>query len=170
MTIDERFRHTGKDRDVWDLANTSKKMVAISTELPRDIMKLIQEYGEWMKLHGLVPSTSAYSITKYCLTMACITWVAESGNDYSRLLKYLKWDASKNPKAPTKDWSKYEGATAQVSTGVPTEIMKLMEYFGPGLVRSGAIETNTPYNVAKHAVAVVMKTVYKEATGKEYEG
>jgi len=157
----EKFKKTGKARSVWDLAQMSTKSVAISTELPEDIINLIEENGPIMEARGLIATNTSYSIVQYAiiskiiaLNMA-INGLTEPNPNLTRFL--IKRKKIRQPLPKKKMMEYYPGKnTIPMSSAIPIEIAKLAEEYGPILVKHNMIPSSTPYNMWKFCVTSVM--------------
>jgi len=166
----EKFKKTGKARGVWDLAKMSTKSVAISTELPEDVIDLMEKNGPLMEANGLITKNTSYSIMQYCVTAKLIALdMAIRGlnaPDQSLMKFMIRRRCVRQPTERKKIIEYYKGKhTIPVSSAIPTEIAKLAEKYGPILEEKKMIESSTPYNVWKYCCAAVMTEVSRTLRG-----
>jgi hypothetical protein len=157
----EKFKKTGKARQIWDLAKMSTRSVAISTELPEDIINLMEENGPIMEARGLIATNTSYAIMQYsiiskmiALDMA-INGLKEPNPELTKFL--IKRKKIRQPLPKKKMMEYYPGKnTIPMSSAIPIEIAKLAEEYGPILVKHNIIPSSTPYNIWKFCVTSVM--------------
>ena len=167
---DEKFKKTGQRRNVWDIAQTSEKSVAISTELPRDIVEIMERIGPVLEANGVISKNTSYTILQYCVVIKVISLEMEvSGRNRpnEELIKFL--EKKKTIKATTKRkklFEYYPGKnTIPISSTIPRKIAELAKEYSDMLEKEGKISTSTPYNMWKYCAAATL-TKLDEILGK----
>ncbi len=164
----ETFQHTGLKRDSWDLGHLSKHIVAITTEIPVDIMKKMDKIGPWLASQKLIPLDSAYSLTRYAIVIKMIA-IDQAARNLEKpdpeLMKLLTWDAvnTKKSSGARKNWKvKYRGMTSiPISTGVPEKIGEVMKTYAEMMEKSGMVKPATPYSIGRYCIISVMVELEK---------
>ncbi len=157
----DKFKKTGEPREIWDLARMSTRSVAISTELPEDIINLMEENGPIMEARGLITTNTSYSIMQYSIISKIIALDMAINNKpipNPELTKFLmKKRKIKQQSQRKKMMEYYPGKkTIPMSSAIPIEIAKLAEKYAPLLVQHGMIPSATPYNMWKFCCSSVM--------------
>jgi len=163
----EKFKKTGKPRDVWDLAKSSEKSIAISTELPEDVVNMMEENGPIMEARGLIPTNTSYSILQYCVTAKIIALdmiIMKRDQPNPELMKFLtKKRKVAQPHTRKKMMTYYPGKkTIPVSSVVPNEIVKLAERYSPILEQNGMIQSSTPYHLWQYCAVSVLTEINRQ--------
>lgn len=163
----EKFRRTGEPRHVWDLAKMSTKSVAISTEIPEDIIKLIEKYGPAMEANGLIAKNTSYSIMQYAVivkTIALDMVIQGLKGPNPELTKFLIKKRYVKPSQTRKKMMEYYPGknTIPISSAIPIEIAKLAQKYAPILEKQKIIPSNTPYNYWKYCVCSAMLEISRK--------
>lgn len=166
----KKFQKTGKARDIWDLAKMSTKSVAISTELPEDIVNLMEQNGPLMEANGLIPKNTSYSILQYCVTAKLIALdmairgLAAPDPSLTRFL--VKRRTAKLPQQHKKMMEYYPGKkTIPMSSAIPIEIAQLAEKYAPILAEKNMVPSATPYHMWKYCATSVLSEISRQLGG-----
>jgi len=163
----EKFQKTGQSRSVWDLAKSSTRSIAISTELPEDVINMMETVGPIMEARGLINANTSYSILQYCIIAKIIALdMAIQGRtapdpELTRFLVRRK--KVKQASTHKKTMEYYPGKhTLPVSSVIPIEIAKLAEKYAPLLVEKEMIKSATPYYMWAYCCSSVIIEISRQ--------